>query len=61
MPDIVALIARALPLRSAIFLLEREDGPETILWQAKFPSGVVVSSASTYASNGLAGFRASTG
>src|SRR3954470_8883159 len=33
---------------------------ETIMWQAKFPSGVAVSSVSTYASNGLAGFRAST-
>jgi len=33
---------------------------ETILWQAKFPSGVVVSSVSTYNANGLAGFRAAT-
>jgi len=33
---------------------------ETILWQAKFPSGVVVSSVSTYNANGLSGFRAAT-
>jgi predicted dehydrogenase len=33
---------------------------ETIMWQAKFPSGVAVSSVSTYAANGLAGFRAVT-
>jgi predicted dehydrogenase len=33
---------------------------ETITWQAKFPSGVAVSSVSTYASSGLSGFRAST-
>jgi predicted dehydrogenase len=33
---------------------------ETIMWQAKFPSGVVVSSVSTYNANGLAGFRAAT-
>jgi predicted dehydrogenase len=33
---------------------------ETILWQAKFPSGVVSNSVCTYAGNGLAGFRAST-
>ena len=28
---------------------------ETIMWQAKFPSGVIVSSVSTYAANGLVG------
>jgi predicted dehydrogenase len=33
---------------------------ETILWQAKFPSGVVSNSICTYSGNGLAGFRAST-
>jgi predicted dehydrogenase len=33
---------------------------ETILWQAKFPSGVVSNSICTYSANGLAGFRAST-
>src|SRR3954469_14492184 len=33
---------------------------ETIMWQAKFPSGVIVSSVSTYNANGLAGFRAAT-
>ncbi len=37
-----------------------KDVEETILWQAKFPSGVVLSSASTYNANGLAGFRAAT-
>ena len=33
---------------------------ETILWQAKFPSGVVSNSVCTYSANGLAGFRAAT-
>ena len=33
---------------------------ETILWQAKFPSGVVSNSICTYSANGLAGFRAAT-
>ncbi|HET7809236.1 MAG TPA: Gfo/Idh/MocA family oxidoreductase [Steroidobacteraceae bacterium] len=33
---------------------------ETIAWQAKFPSGVMVSSMSTYGANGLNGFRAAT-
>jgi predicted dehydrogenase len=33
---------------------------ETILWQAKFPGGVVSNSICTYSGNGLAGFRAST-
>jgi predicted dehydrogenase len=33
---------------------------ETIMWQAKFPSGVVMSSVNTYNANGLAGFRAAT-
>src|SRR5690349_2647128 len=33
---------------------------ETILWQMKFPSGVVSNSVSTYNANGLAGFRAAT-
>src|SRR5688572_30619577 len=33
---------------------------ETVLWQAKFPSGVVSNSICTYSANGLAGFRAST-
>jgi len=31
---------------------------ETVSWQAKFPSGVVSNCVSTYAANGLAGFRA---
>ena len=31
---------------------------ETILWQTKFPSGVVANCVSTYNGNGLAGFRA---
>ena len=30
---------------------------ETVLWQAKFPSGVVSNSICTYSANGLAGFR----
>jgi len=33
---------------------------ETILWQMKFPSGVVSNSVCTYNANGLAGFRAAT-
>ena len=33
---------------------------ETVLWQTKFPSGVVANCASTYSANGLAGFRAAT-
>lgn len=33
---------------------------ETVMWQMKFPSGVVSNSVSTYAANGLAGFRAAT-
>jgi len=33
---------------------------ETIAWQAKFPSGVVVNSISTYNANGFQGFRAAT-
>jgi predicted dehydrogenase len=33
---------------------------ETIMWQTKFPSGVVSNCVSTYAGNGLSGFRAST-
>jgi len=33
---------------------------ETVLWQMKFPSGVVSNSVCTYNANGLAGFRAAT-
>ena len=33
---------------------------ETILWQSKFPSGVVANCVSTYSANGLQGFRAAT-
>jgi predicted dehydrogenase len=33
---------------------------ETVMWQARFPSGVVSNSCSTYSANGLAGFRAAT-
>ena len=33
---------------------------ETISWQMKFPSGVISHSVSTYAANGLMGFRAAT-
>jgi predicted dehydrogenase len=33
---------------------------ETISWQTKFPGGVVTQCTSTYAANGLAGFRAAT-
>jgi len=33
---------------------------ETVMWQTKFPSGVVANSVSTYSANGLAGFRAAT-
>ena len=33
---------------------------ETIMWQTKFPSGVVANCTSTYSANGLAGFRAAT-
>ncbi|MEJ0085467.1 MAG: Gfo/Idh/MocA family oxidoreductase [Pseudomonadota bacterium] len=33
---------------------------ETITWQTKFPGGVVTQCVSTYAANGLAGFRAAT-
>lgn len=33
---------------------------ETILWQMKFPSGIVSNSVCTYSANGLAGFRAAT-
>jgi predicted dehydrogenase len=33
---------------------------ETVLWQMKFPSGVVSNSVCTYSANGLAGFRAAT-
>jgi predicted dehydrogenase len=33
---------------------------ETVLWQAKFPSGVVSNSICTYSANGLASFRAAT-
>jgi len=33
---------------------------ETILWQTRFPSGVVSNCVSTYAANGLMGFRAAT-
>jgi predicted dehydrogenase len=33
---------------------------ETVMWQTKFPSGVVANCVSTYAANGLAGFRAAT-
>jgi len=30
---------------------------ETVMWQTKFPSGVVANCVSTYSANGLAGFR----
>jgi predicted dehydrogenase len=33
---------------------------ETISWTMKFPSGVITNCVSTYAANGLAGFRAAT-
>src|SRR5690349_9331372 len=33
---------------------------ETVLWQSKFPSGVVTNSICTYSANGLQGFRAAT-
>lgn len=33
---------------------------ETIMWQTKFPSGVVANCVSTYSANGLQGFRAAT-
>jgi predicted dehydrogenase len=33
---------------------------ETVMWQMKFPSGVVSNSVCTYNANGLAGFRAAT-
>jgi predicted dehydrogenase len=33
---------------------------ETIMWQTKFPSGVVANCTSTYNANGLAGFRAAS-
>ena len=33
---------------------------ETVLWQTKFPSGVVSNCVCTYSANGLAGFRAAT-
>jgi predicted dehydrogenase len=33
---------------------------ETISWQMKFPGGVITNCVSTYAANGLAGFRAAT-
>jgi predicted dehydrogenase len=33
---------------------------ETIMWQTKFPSGVVANCTSTYSANGLQGFRAAT-
>jgi predicted dehydrogenase len=33
---------------------------ETISWQTKFPSGVIANCVSTYAANGLMGFRAAT-
>jgi len=31
-----------------------------VLWQSKFPSGVVANCASTYSASGMAGFRAAT-
>jgi predicted dehydrogenase len=37
-----------------------KDVDETVLWQTKFPSGVVANCVSTYSANGLAGFRAAT-
>jgi predicted dehydrogenase len=33
---------------------------ETILWQSKFPSGVIANCTTSYAANGFAGFRAGT-
>jgi predicted dehydrogenase len=33
---------------------------ETISWQTKFPSGIIANCVSTYAANGLMGFRAAT-
>jgi predicted dehydrogenase len=33
---------------------------ESVMWQAKFPSGVIVNSMSTYNANGFQGFRAAT-
>ena len=33
---------------------------ETIMWQTKFPSGVVANCVSTYYASGLAGFRAAS-
>ena len=34
LPDVIALLAQAIPLRSAIFILETDGGPRTIVWQA---------------------------
>jgi predicted dehydrogenase len=35
-----------------------KDVDETVMWQTRFPSGVVSNCVSTYSANGLAGFRA---
>jgi predicted dehydrogenase len=41
-------------------LVKFKEVDETISWTMKFPSGVISNSVSTYAANGLAGFRAAT-
>jgi predicted dehydrogenase len=40
--------------------LKFKEVDETISWQTKFPSGVIANCVSTYAANGLMGFRAAT-
>ena len=41
-------------------LVKFKEVDETISWTMKFPSGVISNCVSTYAANGLAGFRAAT-
>ncbi len=41
-------------------LVKFKEVDETIAWTMKFPSGVISNCVSTYAANGLAGFRAAT-
>jgi predicted dehydrogenase len=41
-------------------LVKFKEVDETISWTMKFPSGVITNCVSTYAANGLAGFRAAT-
>lgn len=50
-PEVMALLAQALPLRSAIFILETADTPRTIAWQAQGETAQRLRAARTHAQN----------